>query len=94
MPAEPHLHRKPLPIAELLRTLEFDTALAYKASDFHSPEHEAGIRRDDPSIEIAWPLNQRILGCRRGIQSYLCCRKSIGFSKRFHVEQRAVICAF
>jgi dTDP-4-dehydrorhamnose 3,5-epimerase len=37
-------------------TVEPDTEVLYKVSDFYSPEHELGVRWDDPAIGIAWPL--------------------------------------
>jgi dTDP-4-dehydrorhamnose 3,5-epimerase len=37
-------------------TLERDTEVAYKASDFYSPEHDGGVRWDDPSLGIDWPV--------------------------------------
>ena len=40
-------------------TLEAGTEVAYKVSDFHAPEHDAGIRFDDPALGIAWPLAGR-----------------------------------
>ncbi|MCR4265122.1 dTDP-4-dehydrorhamnose 3,5-epimerase [Nitratireductor sp. ZSWI3] len=37
-------------------TLEEDTVVAYKVSDYYSPEHDRSIRYDDPDIGIEWPL--------------------------------------
>ncbi len=37
-------------------TLEPDTAVAYKVTDFYSPAHDGGILWDDEALGIAWPL--------------------------------------
>ena len=38
-------------------TLESDTQVLYKVSEVYSPEHDAGIRFDDPEIGVDWQLN-------------------------------------
>jgi dTDP-4-dehydrorhamnose 3,5-epimerase len=38
------------------QTLEDDTELLYLHTEFYSPEHEGGVRYDDPKINISWPL--------------------------------------
>jgi dTDP-4-dehydrorhamnose 3,5-epimerase len=38
-------------------TLTDDVELAYKVTDYYSPEHDAGVRWDDPDIAVPWPVN-------------------------------------
>lgn len=37
-------------------TLEPDSKIVYKCSDYYAPEAEGGLRWDDPSIGIEWPI--------------------------------------
>jgi dTDP-4-dehydrorhamnose 3,5-epimerase len=39
-------------------TLEPDTLVAYKVSDFYAPEADRGIFWADPALAIAWPMAQ------------------------------------
>ncbi len=38
------------------QTLNEDSELLYLHTEFYSPEHEGGIRFDDPKINVEWPL--------------------------------------
>ncbi|MCV9961821.1 dTDP-4-dehydrorhamnose 3,5-epimerase [Pararhizobium sp. BT-229] len=42
-------------------TLEPDTEVLYKVSDFYSPDHDRAIRFDDPEMGIDWPVAARDL---------------------------------
>jgi dTDP-4-dehydrorhamnose 3,5-epimerase len=37
------------------QTLGADTELLYFHSEFYSPQHEGGVRFDDPQLNITWP---------------------------------------
>ena len=37
-------------------TLADNTEVLYQASEFHHPEAEAGVRFDDPTFAIRWPM--------------------------------------
>lgn len=43
-------------VAHGLQTLEDDSAAMYLHTEYYSPEHEDGIRYDDPKVGIEWPL--------------------------------------
>jgi dTDP-4-dehydrorhamnose 3,5-epimerase len=42
-------------------TLEPDTEVIYLVTEFYSPEHERGLRWNDPNIGIEWPIEPVII---------------------------------
>lgn len=47
----------PIGFAHGFVTLEPDTMIFYKVSHFYTPEHDAGIRFDDPLLGIDWGMD-------------------------------------
>jgi len=43
------------------QTLVDDTELVYQTSEVYAPEHATGVRYDDPTLEIRWPVPVTVL---------------------------------
>ena len=51
----------PARFAHGLQTLRNNTDVIYHASGFYTPSAEAGLRYDDPRLEIAWPADVTVV---------------------------------
>lgn len=51
----------PKGLAQGFQTLTDECQLQYFMSEFYSPEHQSGVRWDDPFFNIAWPIKNPIL---------------------------------
>lgn len=54
----------PKGMAHGFQTLEQDVQVLYLHTEYHSPEHEAGIAYDSPELDIPWPLKVSDLSTR------------------------------
>lgn len=42
-------------------TLSDDVEVLYKCTDYYSPEHDAGVRWNDPALGIKWPVAEALV---------------------------------
>lgn len=61
-------------------TLEANTEVAYKVDNFYAPACDAGIRWNDPDINVAWPVSEAILSEKDGKLPFLA-----GFTTPFSI---------
>jgi dTDP-4-dehydrorhamnose 3,5-epimerase len=54
----------PQGFAHGFQTLEDDTEIAYQISEYYHPESASGVRWDDPTLSVRWPLPVRVLSER------------------------------
>lgn len=47
--------------ANSFMTLADDTEIIYFTSEFYSPQHERGIRYNDPKLAIPWPMEPTVI---------------------------------
>ena len=46
----------PVGFAHGFMTLEPDTEVVYKVSDYYAPDHDTGLLWNDPALDIRWPI--------------------------------------
>lgn len=69
----------PIGFAHGFCTLEPDTEVLYKVSNYYSPEHDRGLLWNDPDLGIDWPVNVRdaVVSARDRTHPRLCELKEL-----------------
>lgn len=57
----------PQGFAHAFLTLTPDVIVSYKVDDYYAPDHDAGLRWDDPAFGIAWPLDAPQLSAKDAV---------------------------
>lgn len=52
-------------------SLKPETELLYFVSEFYSPEHECGVRWDDPGVQIRWPIEPSVISDKDRLHPHL-----------------------
>jgi dTDP-4-dehydrorhamnose 3,5-epimerase len=54
-------------------TLELNSVIAYKVTDYYSPEHDRGLHWNDPALGIDWPIaeDKAVLSAKDRVQPLL-----------------------
>ncbi len=63
----------PVGFAHGLLTLEPDTEVLYKVTNYYAPQHDLGLLWNDPALGIAWPVSEAdaVLSAKDKIQPRL-----------------------
>lgn len=64
----------PIGFAHGFCTLEPDTEVMYKASNFYTPAAEGGVFWNDPALQIPWPITDNVVLAERDKQWPLLSR--------------------
>lgn len=71
-PEKRNLFYIPKGFGHAIQALEDNTLIQYFVSQFYSPEHETGVRWDDPQINVKWPIpTPAVISARDGKLPYL-----------------------
>ena len=67
----------PAGFAHGFMALEDDTLFQYKCTNVYAPDHDGGIRYDDPDIGIAWPSIPPLVSAKDLLHPYLSDAPSV-----------------
>jgi dTDP-4-dehydrorhamnose 3,5-epimerase len=73
----------PKGFAHGFQTLEIDTSVEYLVDEKYSMQHESGLRWNDPSLEISWPMDVTCISDRDKGHDLLIGNKFLELETRF-----------